>query len=150
MSKKIELRFVEDDVAVQAELLEREMPRTCGELLKHLPLESLATHARYSGSEVAMLIDTAIRVEPENATHDVRPGDLAYVWLDSGTYYGEDSDVSEICWFYDKDAAPRMWEGPVEVNVFARMVGDTEPFFKASADTRISGQKTLRISLADE
>ena len=150
MARKIELRFVEEGVAVQAELLERELPRTCGELLKHLPLESLATHARYSGSEVAILIDPCIRIDPENARHDVSPGDVAYVWLDGGDHYGEDSDVSEICWFYDKDAAPRMWEGLVRVNVFARMIGQTARFFEASADTRISGRKTLRISLVEE
>ncbi len=150
MGRKIELRFVEDDIAVEAELLEADMPRTCGELAAHLPVESLATHARYSGSEVAMLIDTSIRIDPENATHEVSPGDVAYVWLNGGDHYGEDEDVSEICWFYDRDSAPRMWEGPVYVNVFARIIGETAAFCKASRETRITGRKTVRISLLGE
>ena len=147
MARAIELRFVAEGVAVRAELLADRMPRTCGELLKHLPLESLATHARYSGSEVAMLIDPAIRIAPERATCAVQPGEVAYVHLNRDDHYGLDDDVAEICWFYDKDSAPRMWEGPVGVNVFARMVGDVEPFFRASAATRITGRKTVRISL---
>lgn len=149
MAQTIELRFVAEDIAVRADLLGERMPRTCRELVKHLPLESMATHARYSGSEVAMLLDTAIRIAPENATDAVGPGDVAYVWLNGGDHYGQDEDVSEICWFYDRDAAPRMWEGPVLVNVFARMVGDAEPFFRASAATRITGQKRLRMSLVE-
>ena len=150
MGRMIELRFVEAAVAVRAELLDETMPITCGKLARNMPLESLATHARYSGSEVAMLIDTSIRIEPENAIHEVSPGEVAYVWLNDGDHCGESGDISEICWFYAADAAPRMWEGPVYVNVFARIVGDAEAFYKASADTRITGQKTVRISLLEE
>ncbi|MHC4718139.1 MAG: DUF3830 family protein [Planctomycetota bacterium] len=149
VGREIELRFVEDDIAVQAELLEEQMPRTCGELLKHLPLTSNATHARYSGSEVAMLLDNSIRIERENATSAVETGDVAYVWLNRDDHYGLDEDVSEICWFYDKDSIPQMFEGPVRVNVFARIVGDPAAFYRACADTRITGQKTMRISLVE-
>ena len=149
MARYIELRFVESGVAVRAQLLEEEMPRTCGELLKHLPLESTATHARYSGSEVAMLLSTEICIGREKATCAVLPGDVAYVWLNRDDHYGLDDDVSEICWFYDRDARPQMFEGPVRVNVFARIVGDAAEFYRASADTRITGVKQLRISLID-
>ena len=65
MAKYIELEFVEQKIKVRARLLEEEMPRTCNELLKHLPLESIATHARYSGSEVAMLLSTDIKIGRE-------------------------------------------------------------------------------------
>ena len=149
MAKIIEIRFVEDDIAVQAELLTEQMPRTCDELLKNLPLESVATHARYSGSEVAMLLDNSIRVDREKATCAVVPGDVAYIWLNQDDHYGLDEDVSEICWFYDRDACPQMFEGPMRVNVFARIVGDTAAFYQACADTRITGQKTVRISLVE-
>jgi hypothetical protein len=147
MARHIELRFVESDVAVKAVLLEKEMPRTCEELTRHLPLEGLATHARYSGSEVATLIPKHIRIDHEKATCAVLPGEIAYVWLSRDDHYGLDDDVSEICWFYDRDSRPQMWEGPVLVNIFARMEGDTSAFFKACADTRITGQKRIRISL---
>ena len=96
MAKYIELKFVEADIAVQARLLEEEMPRTCGELLKHLPLEGTATHARYSGSEVAMLLSTDVRIGREKATCATLPGDVAYVWLNRDDHYGLSDDVSEF------------------------------------------------------
>jgi len=65
MARHIDIRFVDQDIAVRALLLEEEMPRTCGEIIRHLPLEGIATHARYSGSEVAVLLPTSIRIERE-------------------------------------------------------------------------------------
>ena len=149
MARYIELRYVEDDIAARARLLEEEMPRTCAELIKHMPLESTATHARYSGSEVAMLLSTDIKIGREKATCATMTGDVAYVWLNRDDHYGLDDDVSEICWFYDRDCRPSMAEGPVLVNLFARIEGDAEAFYKACADTRISGVKTLRINLVE-
>lgn len=149
MPRYIELRYVDEGIAVRARLLEEEMPRTCGELVKHLPLESIATHARYSGSEVAMLISTDIRIDREKATCATMTGDVAYVWLNRDDHYGLDDDVSELCWFYDRDARPSMAEGPVRVNIFARIEGDASEFYRASADTRISGVKKIRVSLVD-
>ena len=150
MTKYIELEFVEQKIKARARLLEEEMPRTCNELLKHLPLESIGTHARYSGSEVAMLLSTNIKIGREKATCAVQTGDIAYVWLNQDDHYGLDDDVSEICWFYDKDSTPTMAEGPVRVNVFARIEGDAREFYKASADTRITGVKNVRITLIEE
>ena len=150
MAKYIEIRFVEQNISVRARLLEQEMPRTCTELLKHMPLEGTATHARYSGSEVAVLLPTHIRVGREKATCATVPGDVAYVWLNRDDHYGLDDDVSEICWFYDRDSEPRMWEGPIRVNIFARIEGDAARFYQASADTRISGVKKVRITLVEE
>ena len=150
MIKYIELEFVEQKIKARARLLEEEMPRTCSELVKQLPLESIATHARYSGSEVAMLLSTEINIGREKATCAVETGDVAYVWLNRDDHYGLDDDVSEICWFYDKDSTPTMAEGPVRVNVFARIEGDAREFYKASADTRITGVKNVRITLVEE
>jgi len=149
MAKYIEIRFVGEDIAARAVLLEEEMPRTCGELLKHMPLEGTATHARYSGSEVAMLLPTDIRIGRERATCAVLPGDVAYVWLNRDDHYGLADDVSEICWFYDRDALPQMFEGPVRVNIFARIEGEAPEFYRACADTRITGVKKVRITRVD-
>ena len=149
MARFIDIQFVEQNISARARLLEEEMPRTCGELVKHMPLEGTATHARYSGSEVAVLLPTHIKVGREKATCAVLPGDVAYVWLNRDDHYGLDDDVSEICWFYDRDGQPRMWEGPLRVNIFAHIEGDATEFFKASADTRISGVKRVRIKLIE-
>jgi hypothetical protein len=150
MARYIELEFIEQKIKVRAKLLEEEMPRTCGELVKHLPLESIATHARYSGSEVAMLLSTDIKIGREKATCAVQTGDIAYVWLNQDDHYGLDEDVSEICWFYDRDSRPSMAEGPVLVNVFAQIEGDATEFYKASANTRITGVKNVRIRLIEK
>lgn len=149
MARYVELSYVDEDIRVRARLLTDEMPRTCSELSGHLPLEGTATHARYSGSEVAMLLPTNVRIGREKATCAVLPGDVAYVWLNRDDHYGLDDDVAEICWFYDRDTCPQMFEGPVLVNVFARIEGDAEAFYKACADTRISGQKRFRIRLVE-
>ena len=150
MAKFIELRFIEQNIVARARLLEEEMPRTCNELVKYLPLESDATHARYSGSEVAMLLSTEIKIGREKATCAVQTGDVAYVWLNRDDHYGLDDDVSEICWFYDRDSRPSMAEGPVLVNIFARIEGDATEFYKASANTRITGVKKVKIRLIEE
>ena len=98
-----------------------------------------------------MLLPTSIRIEREKATCAVLPGDVVYIWLNRDDHYGLDDDVSEIAWFYDRDCRPSMFEGPVLANIFARIEGDAEEFYRACADTRISGVKTMRISLvADE
>ena len=74
MTRYIELCYVDEGVKVTARLLAEEMPRTCAELVSRLPLEGTATHARYSGSEVAMLLSQDIRIEREKATCAVLPG----------------------------------------------------------------------------
>jgi hypothetical protein len=96
-----------------------------------------------------VLLPTHIKVDREKATNAAIPGDVAYVWLNRDDHYGLDDDVSEICWFYDRDSEPRMWEGPIRVNVFARIEGDATDFFKASADTRITGVKKVSIKLVE-
>jgi len=150
MAKYIEITFVDQKISARARLLESEMPRTCSEILRHLPLESDATHARYSGSEVAMLLSTGIKIGREKATCAVQTGDVAYVWLNRDDHYGLDDDVSEICWFYDRDSRPSMAEGPVRVNVFAQIEGEASEFYRASAETRLTGVKKVRIKLFDE
>ena len=150
MARYIELKFVDLNISARARLLEDEMPRTCRELIKHLPIESAATHARYSGSEVAMLISTDIKIGREKSTNVVETGDVVYIWLNRDDHYGLDDDVSEIAWFYDKDARPTMAEGPVMANIFAKIEGDASAFYKASAETRITGQKKVRIRLIEE
>ena len=150
MAKYIKLLFIDQNISARARLLEDEMPRTCDELLQRLPLQSDATHARYSGSEVAMLLSTDIKIGREKATCAVQTGDVAYVWLNQDDHYGLGDDVSEICWFYDRDSCPTMAEGPVRVNIFARIEGDATEFYKASANTRITGQTKVRISLIEE
>jgi hypothetical protein len=43
-----------------------------------------------------------------------------------------------------------MAEGPVRVNIFAHIEGDADAFYRASADTRLTGVKKVRIRLIVE
>ena len=151
MAKFLKFTFKEQNIIARARILEKEMPKTSKVIIENLPFETVATHARYSGSEVAMLLSTDMKIGREKATCSVETGDVAYVWLNRDDHYGLDDDVSEICWFYNKDSTPTMAEGPVLVNIFARFEGDNlNKFYTASADTRITGQKIVRIELEEE
>jgi Protein of unknown function (DUF3830) len=145
VATEIVLTFVEEDVSARATLLVAEAPRTCATILEHLPIEAAAHHAIYSGSEVAMILPTLIREEPENARSDVHQGEVGFVWMAGGSHFGVESDFAEVCWFYDVDSRPSMWEGPTPVSVFAHL-GDAERFFAVCRRMRTEGAKTVRIT----
>jgi hypothetical protein len=46
---------------------------------------------------------------------------------------------------YDYDARPSMWEGPVEVNVFARIVEPVDAFYAMGRRLRREGVKPLTV-----
>jgi hypothetical protein len=141
----IVLSFPDEDVSVEAELLEEQAPRTCAAVWENLPSAGLAKHGIYSGSEVYLTFEQPVVVEPENTTSRVIPGDVAYYFQRGGLQYGWPDDLSEICWFYDRDAAPSMPGGEVQVNLFARMIGNPEPFFAVCRRMRVEGQKRVQV-----
>ena len=53
MPRTIRLTFIDEDVSVDAKLLEDEAPRTCQAVWDALPLEEEGINAVYSGSEFA-------------------------------------------------------------------------------------------------
>lgn len=144
MSDEIVLTFVAERVSARAILLRDRAPRTCAAILERLPLTVLAHHGIYSGSEVAMVLPELIRADAENATSEVAKGDLAFTWMEKGSHYGVSADFSELCWFYDIDARPSMWDGPVPVNVFARFV-DADAFLAIGRRMRTEGAKGVEI-----
>ncbi|MBM3263347.1 MAG: DUF3830 family protein [candidate division Zixibacteria bacterium] len=145
MNRRIRFTFVDENVSVEAELLEEEAPRTCQGVWDRLPLEAEGTHAIYSGSEIAFFISKDIVIEPENQTSRVIPGDIGYYYLPPSTMYGWKDGLSELCWFYDRDARPHMPEGPVMINLFARFVGDTTEFYRVCRRMRREGVKRVRV-----
>lgn len=133
-------------MSVEAVLLEDEAPQTCAAVWDHLPSPGFAQHGIYSGSEVYSLLQNPFIVEPENRTRDVLPGDVAYYYQPGGIQYGFPKDLCEICWFYDRDAVPSMPGGPIQVNLFAHMVGDLAPFFAVCRRMRVEGRKPFSVS----
>jgi hypothetical protein len=141
---EIVFRFLDDGVVASARLLP-EAPETCRAVLNALPVAGHARHAIYSGSEVYLILPVLLAPPRENATTIVGPGDVGFLTVEKGSSYGIEEDYSEVCWFYDLDATPSMPEGPIAVNVFARLF-DAEAFFTVCRRMRLEGAKKLEIA----
>ena len=148
MARRIVLDFVEEGVVATAELLEDLAPKTCAGVVAALPVSGEAQHAVYSGSEIALILDRDLAIGQENATTAVIPGDVAFTRFEGGLYYGLPASFSELCWFYDRDAVPSMPDGPVPVNVFARIVEGFDDFAAVCRRMRREGVKRFAVRLA--
>jgi Protein of unknown function (DUF3830) len=140
---EIVFRFVDEGVAAAARLLE-EAPETSRAVLEALPVSGLARHGIYSGSEIYLVLPVLLRPPRENAATAVEPGDVGFLTVEGGSSYGFDESYSEICCFYDLDATPSMPEGPIAVNVFARL-DDADAFFAVCRRMRLEGAKRFEI-----
>jgi hypothetical protein len=147
VQEEIVFRFVDDDVAAAARLLAERAPETCRAVLDALPVEGVARHGIYSGSEVYLMLPKLLTPPREHATTIVQPGDVGFLTVEKGSGYGIDEDYSEVCWFYDHDATPSMPEGPIAVNVFARLYDD-DAFLAVCRRMRLEGAKRLEIAHA--
>jgi hypothetical protein len=144
---EITFRFVEEGVTASARLLREQAPETCRAVWDALPVAGLARHGIYSGSEVYLVLPEVLTPPREHATTLVGPGDVGFLTVEKGSGYGIDEDYSEVCWFYDLDATPSMPEGPIAVNVFARLY-DADAFFAVCRNMRLEGAKTVEIGRA--
>jgi Protein of unknown function (DUF3830) len=144
---EIVLRFLDEDVAVRATLLREHAPETCAAVLDALPVSGLARHGIYSGSEVYLVLPELITPPREHATTIVGAGDVGFLTVGKGSGYRIDEAYSEVCWFYDLDAIPSMPEGPIAVNIFARL-HDADDFFSLCRRMRLEGAKRLEIVAA--
>ena len=144
---EIVFRFLDEDVAARAWLLREQAPQTCAAVLDGLPASGLARHGIYSGSEVYLVLPVLLAPPRERATTIVGAGDVGFLTVEKGSGYGIDEDYSEICWFYDLDATPSMPEGPIAVNVFARL-HDADASFSLCRRMRLEGAKRLEIASA--
>jgi hypothetical protein len=145
VARKIRLTFLTEGVSAIAELLETEAPKTCAAVWEALPVRGESHHAIYSGSEAVLLLPEMVRVEPENATAEVATGDVGYTYFLPGSSKTVETEFSEICWFYNWDARPSMWEGPAPVNIFARITEGAEPFYAVCKRMRREGVKSFSI-----
>jgi hypothetical protein len=142
---EIVFRFVDEGVAASARLLPEHAPETCRAVLDALPAAGPARHGIYSGSEVYLLLPALLRPPREHATTIVAPGDVGFLTVEKGSGYGIEESYSEVCWFYDLDATPSMPEGPIAVNVFARL-HDADAFYAVCRRMRLEGAKRLEIT----
>jgi Protein of unknown function (DUF3830) len=147
MQREIVLHFLDEGVAAPARLLQEEAPETCDAVWDALPASGLARHGIYSGSEVYLILPAVLTVPREHATTIVGAGDVGFLTVEKGSGYGIEEDYSEVCWFYDLDATPSMPEGPIAVNLFARL-HDADAFLPVCRRMRVEGAKRLEISRA--
>ena len=145
MQDEIVFRFLDEGVAASARLLREQAPETCGAVLDALPAVGSARHGIYSGSEVYLVLPALLGPPREHATTIVGPGDVGFLTVEKGSGYGIEEDYSEVCWFYDFDATPSMPEGPIAVNVFARLY-DADTFFAVCRSMRLEGAKRVEIA----
>jgi hypothetical protein len=144
---EIVFRFPDEGVAASARLLREQAPETCSAVLGSLPAAGSARHGIYSGSEVYLVLPVLLAPPCEHATTIVGPGDVGFLTVEKGSGYGIEEAYSEVCWFYDLDARPSMPEGPIAVNIFARL-HDAEAFFAVCRRMRLEGAKRLEITSA--
>jgi hypothetical protein len=144
---EIVFRFLDEEVAARAWLFRDQAPETCAVVLEGLPAYGLARHGIYSGSEVYLVLPVLLARPREHATTIVGAGDVGFLTVEKGSGYGIEEDYSEICWFYDLDATPSMPEGPIAVNVFARL-HDADAFFSVCRRMRLEGAKRVEIASA--
>lgn len=148
--RKIRIEFPDERVSVTARMMEDQAPKTCQGIWDRLPLEGKIIHAQWSGPEVAMILDSSVRLEPENQVHrGIMPGDVAYAFLEGGEYMGEDEDLAEIAIFYGRGAVPSMMRGPVPVNLFAHIDEDLTALHDVCFRTRTEGLKRIVIHRAE-
>ncbi len=145
MQREIVFRFPDEDVVASARMLEEQAPETCDAVWAALPASGLARHGVYSGSEVYLILPSLITVPREHATTIVGAGDVGFLTVEKGSGYGIEESYSEVCWFYDLDATPSMPEGPIAVNVFARL-HDADDFIAACRRMRLEGAKKFEIT----
>ncbi len=150
MARQIRLTFATEGISAVVDLLETLAPTTCEIVWKALPVQGEAHHAIYSGSEAVLVLPELLRADAENATSEVRKGDVGFTWFAAGSAYGVERDFAEICWFYDNDARPSMADGPVPVNIFARIREGSEAFYAVCRRMRREGVKPLAIERVSE
>src|SRR5215211_5892684 len=141
MGTRLVFTFVDEGVSAVAELFEDQAPKTCAAVLDCLPQSGESHHATYSGSEGVLILDRDLGIGRENATSKVIPGDLGYTRFEGGEMWGFPKSFSELCWFYDRDAVPSMPDGPVPVNIFARIMEGFDEFAAACRRMRRTGVK---------
>jgi len=153
MHKAIEFVSEDEITIARAELLEDKAPQTCALVWNLLPITAHFTHAVYSGPELAMIFPDYHEIENENATTALLPWEIFFASLCAKDYFDVDQDFSEIAFFYDRNTGPRMLDGLVKVNVFARFVSGKDQLYEMCLRVRMGeGKKKflIRRAIGDE
>ena len=143
--RRLRLVFPAENVTVIAELLEKEAPRTSSAIWEALPFEGELNHAMWSGPETYLPIDPSLRIDPEHQTTHPLPGEVGFYAIDGGVLIDWPEDMAELAFFYGRGAKPSMPDGPVAMNIFARIVENFDSFQSVCARIKKEGVKRLRV-----
>jgi hypothetical protein len=143
--RRLRIRFPSEQVTSIAELLEKEAPRTCQAIWEALPFEGELIHAMWSGPETYLPIDSSLRIAPEHQTTHPLPGEIGFYAIDGGVLADWPNDMAELAFFYGRGSRPSMPDGPIAINVFARIVENLEGFQRTCARIHKEGVKRLRV-----
>lgn len=145
MTKRLRLIFPKENVTSAAVLLEEEAPETCRIVWNTLPFQGELNHAMWSGPETYLKIDPSIQIPPEHQTTHPFPGEIGFYSLPGNRLVDWPDDLSELAFFYGRGARPSMPDGPVAMNLFARIEDNLEGFTDICHRIRRDGVKVLRV-----
>ena len=126
MTRRLRLTLGTGETAT-ADLLDGEAPATAEQVWNILPVEAPLIHGQFSGAEVFVLLDEAVKLAPENLVQLPLPGELLYFWegTESATSGAGAAPVSAIAFIYGRGVTLKQAEGvPTLLNLFARVPGD--------------------------
>ena len=162
MTKRLSLKFTENDVTAIAELHEQDAPETCKALWQcfSLPSREKVIHAMYAGREIMFpipeknrLIDPR-KIPPENQTITPLPGEIGFVFypphrlLGGGSGKPMDEEFWDLTIFYGRNARIFSTLGWLPVNIFATIIDGLPEFAEMCALTRKEGLKEMVIQRA--
>lgn len=145
MPRHIEFVSKDDLVIATAELLDTDAPQTCELVWRILPVTAYFHHAMYSGPELAMILPDYHAVEAENATTVFLPWELGFASLRAKDYIDVKQDFSEIMFFYDRNTGPRMLDGLVKCNLFARFISGQDALYQLATHIRMEGRQQFTV-----
>lgn len=145
MPRTIEFVSEQEGIRARAELLENDAPKTCALVWNMLPVTAYFQHAIYSGSELAMILPEFHEIESENATSIFLPWELGFTSLRAKDYIDVKQDFSEMMFFYDRNTGPKMLEGLVKLNLFARFVSGQDALYQLAYRIRLEGRKQFSV-----
>ena len=143
---KVEISFEKGGVFT-AELFEKEAPKTCAELKKHLPFTSAATHSTCAGQAV-VCFPKDFNVTPENQqTVGIYPGTLGFLCKKP-----EWSIPDEIYISYGRFFVPRGFRIDYQepINIFAEIRDNLSELAEIGKRIHLCGQETVTIRLLED
>jgi len=152
-ARKVQIRFVKENVSIFAHMLEEDAPNTSDTIWNLLPIRTQLIHDVWSGHVVFLHLDPPIKLPAENLlTYLPKAGDIFYYYRPPhyfrGAPYGR-IEGAEIGMVYDRDSRPQGPRGPKAVNLFANISeSDMDRFRKLCEQTIYEGTKLIEIEKA--